>query len=143
MTIETRTRVLSGVLAVALTSCAAPFARAETAAESEVRARSRGVAAAEERLDVDAVLSASSAAAVEGAVFDALRAPALEALRVCGPVSGARGVVWPAAEFAALLARCAGSLREVALERVPLEERELRGIRKSVRVVVELCGRSD
>jgi len=55
MTIETRTRVLSGVLAVALASSAAPFARAETA-ESEVRARSRGVAAAEERLDVDAVM---------------------------------------------------------------------------------------
>ena len=32
------------------------FAVAETAAESEVRARSRGVAAAEERLDVDAVM---------------------------------------------------------------------------------------
>src|SRR6476619_584783 len=55
MTIETRTRVLSGVLAVALASVAAPFARAETA-ESAVRARSRGVAAAEERLDVDAVM---------------------------------------------------------------------------------------
>ena len=95
------------------------------------------------RLDVDAVLGASSAATVDGAVFGALRAPALEALRVCGPVSGARGVAWPAAEFAALLARCAGSLREVALERVPLGERELRGIRESVRVVVELCGRSD
>src|SRR6478735_4861340 len=56
MTIDTRTRVLSGVLAVALAPSAAPFARAETAAESEVRARSRGVAAAEERLDVDAVM---------------------------------------------------------------------------------------
>src|SRR6476659_775456 len=37
MTIDTRTRVLSGVLAVALAPSAAPFARAETAAESEGR----------------------------------------------------------------------------------------------------------
>ena len=50
------TRAFFVALAVAFLGSAGAIARAETAAESEVRASSRGVAAAEERLDVDAVM---------------------------------------------------------------------------------------